>query len=102
VAGKSSIIKVRILSDVKGFTSGLDQAQTRLGKIRSGFQTALGPATAIGTGLLSLGKLASDSASDLNESANAVRVTFGAQAAAVEALSKKAATSVGLSSSGYP
>lgn len=101
MAGKSSIIKVRILSDVKGFTSGLDQAQTRLGKIRSGFQTALGPATAIGTGLLSLGKLASDSASDLNESANAVRVTFGAQAAAVEALSKKAATSVGLSSSEF-
>ena len=101
MAGKSSIIKVRILSDVKGFTSGLDQAQTRLGKIRSGFRTALGPATAIGTGLLSLGKLASDSASDLNESANAVRVTFGAQAAAVEALSKKAATSVGLSSSEF-
>ena len=101
MASRSSIIKIKILSDTKGFTSGLDQAQTRLGKVKAGFQSALGPATAIGGGLAALGKLVSGSASDLNESANAVRVTFGAQAAAVEALSRKAATSVGLSSSEF-
>ena len=101
MASRSSIIKIKILSDTKGFTSGLDQAQTRLGKVKAGFQSALGPATAIGGGLAALGKLVSGSASDLNESANAVRVTFGAQAAAVEALSKKAATSVGLSSAEF-
>lgn len=101
MASRSSTIKVRILSDAKGFTSGLDQAQTRLGKVKAGFQSAMGPATAIGGGLVALGKMFSKSASDLNESANAVRVTFGAQAAAVEALSKKAATSVGLSSSEF-
>lgn len=101
MASRSSTIKVRILSDAKGFTSGLDQAQTRLGKVKAGFQSAMGPATAIGGGLVALGTMFSKSASDLNESANAVRVTFGAQAAAVEALSKKAATSVGLSSSEF-
>ena len=101
MASRSSIIKIKILSDTKGFSSGLDQAQTRLGKVKAGFQSALGPATAIGGGLAALGKLVSGSASDLNESANAVRVTFGAQAAAVEALSRKAATSVGLSSSEF-
>lgn len=101
MASRSSIIKIKILSDTKGFTSGLDQAQTRLGKVKAGFQSALGPATAIGGGLAALGKLVSGSASKLNESANAVRVTFGAHAAAVEALSKKAATSVGLSSSEF-
>ena len=101
MASRSSIIKIKILSDTKGFTSGLEQAQKRLGKVKAGFQSALGPATAIGGGLAALGKLVSGSASDLNESANALRVTFGAHAAAVEALSKKAATSVGLSSSEF-
>lgn len=101
MASRSSTILIKILGDAKNLTSTLDRAQTRVGKVRTGFQKALKPATAIGGGLVALGKMVAGSASDLNESANAVRVTFGTQAAAVEALSKKAATSVGLSSSEF-
>ncbi len=83
MASRSSTILIKILGDAKNLTSTLDRAQTRVGKVRTGFQKALAPASMVGGGLAALGKLVSGSASDLNESANAVRVTFGAQAAAV-------------------
>ena len=101
MASRSSTILIKILGDAKNLTSTLDRAQTRVGKVRTGFQKALAPASMVGGGMVALGKMVAGSASDLNESANAVRVTFGTQAAAVEALSKKAATSVGLSSSEF-
>jgi hypothetical protein len=56
---------------------------------------------ALGVGAFKLGKDAIGQASDLNESLNAVNVTYGDQAKAVRELGSEAATALGLSNSEF-
>lgn len=95
---------VSILPSAKGFGRSLDN-QTRGDLAKSGRRAGLtwGKTFAIGAGLL-VAKKATEflgstisAASDLNESLNAVNVTYGKQAGAVKTLGKQAATSLGLS-----
>lgn len=62
-----------------------------------GLMAAAGGATALGYAAFRLGKSAVKQASDLNESLNAVNVTYGKQAKAVQKLGRQAATALGLS-----
>ena len=51
MAGKSSSILIKILSDATDFGKGFDEADGTIGKVGKGFQSALLPATAIVAGL---------------------------------------------------
>ncbi|HKE79053.1 MAG TPA: phage tail tape measure protein [Solirubrobacteraceae bacterium] len=105
MAGKVGTAYVDTELDPSGIRKGLQQVEgetkTRMGTVRkdlkAGFEKAFVPAT-VALGAVAVGaKKAIDAASDLAESQNAVRVTFGRSAKAVLDFSEKAATKAGLS-----
>ena len=97
--------------DVDSFSKGVDRAsQQGLGKMdsRVGAVTAslkglalAGGALVAGSKLIEFGRDSIQSFSDLNESVNAVEVTFGNAADGVLALGKNAAETVGLANSEF-
>lgn len=98
-------VEVRIRGDAKGFNDAVDGAHGKLSRLGDGLSTVAGgiakagavAAVGIGAGLaFSVGQ-----ASDLNESLNAVQVTFGDAANGIMKLGENAATSVGLSNTEF-
>lgn len=94
-------INVKITGDAKDLERALGSASKATGRLggagrKMGIALAAGFA-AVGTAAVIGGKKAIDAASDLNESINAVQVTFGKAAGKMLAFSETAARATGLS-----
>lgn len=83
----SNTIKVILAGDAKGLTSSLQTASSKI--------SAFGAAATVALGALAMKSV--QSASTLNESVNAVNVTFGSAAGGINQLGEEAAQSLGLS-----
>jgi hypothetical protein len=89
--------------------SAIGDADGVMGKFKAGSTAAMSEframgvagAAAIGTALIPAAKLAVDAATDLGESVNAVRVTFGEAADGILTLGENAAEAVGLSNAEF-
>jgi hypothetical protein len=101
VAGKSTTLTVKIVSDAKGATQGFDQAESRVSKFQSGLDKASVAAGGLLLGLGAVAKGAFDSASALQQSTGAIESVFGDAAKNIEKASKGAAKAVSLSTSDY-
>ena len=90
----------------KNLTAGLGSSVKSSAAQFRGMGMAIGSAVAVGAGvaavgLFKLGKASVTASSDLNESLNAVNVTFGDSAEGIKQLGKQAATSLGLSQAAF-
>ena len=101
MASKTAILSVRVVSDVKDATKGLDDVADKTGRLEDGLKRAAAPAGIAVAALAGIGKAATDSASELQQSAGAVESVFGGHAAAVQDAARTAASSVGLAASEY-
>jgi phage-related protein len=101
VAGKSTTLTVRIVSDAKDAAKGFDAAESKTAKFQSGLDKASVAAGGLLLGLGAVAKEAFDAASSMQQSSGAVESVFGDQARAVQDLAKKAARANGLSANSY-
>ena len=101
MASKTAILSVRVVSDVKNATQGLDDVADKATRLEDGLKRAAAPAGIAVAALAGIGKAATDSASELQQSAGAVESVFGGHAAAVQDAARTAASSVGLAASEY-
>lgn len=98
---RTAILAVRIISDAANASRGFDQAQTRMQRFEAGARRAAAGATVALGAVAAVSKQAFDSASRLQQAGGAVESVFGAQAAAVDNLARRASQSVGLATSEY-
>lgn len=101
MASKTAILSVRVVSDVKDATAGMDQVADKAGQMENGLKKAAIPAAAVVGALGLVAKAATDAASDLQQSVGAVEAVYGAHADTVTANAERAASSVGLAAAEY-
>lgn len=99
--GNSATLVVRIISDAKGATAGVDAAANRFGRVGDAARRAMVPATALGVGLLAGAKRAVDAASRTQQAFGGLDAVFGRNAAQMKRWAEGAANSVGLAKSEY-
>lgn len=92
-------IVVNVLTKLED--AGVDQAQSKFGKMGAGIQKAMVPAVAAIGVIGAFGAAAVDSASRLEQAIGATDSVFGRNAAAVKKWSDTSATAVGLAKSEY-
>lgn len=101
MAGKTAILKVRIIGDAKDSVKAMSEAEKASASLQSGIDKAAAGATvalgAIGAGA----KVAVDAASRLQQSQGAVAAVFGESAQQIATLGEDAATRLGLAQSEY-
>jgi hypothetical protein len=101
MAGKTSTLTVRIVSDAKAAKAGFDQAESSVGRFSSGLDRASLAAGGTLVAIAGVAKGAYDAASKLQQSSGAIEAVFGAQSAAIKQQAQGAATAVGLSTNSY-
>ncbi|HEY7824152.1 MAG TPA: hypothetical protein VIG24_15025 [Acidimicrobiia bacterium] len=99
MARRSSVISVLITGDNSQLSGALNESSSRIGDFGKKAGIALAAVgAAVGAAAFTIGRRAVDAASDLEESINAVNVTFNEAAEGIQNLASEAATAVGLSS----
>lgn len=101
MAGKTSILSVRILGDASGANKAFDDAVKGADRFQAGVDKAAIAATAALAGIAAGGKTVLESASELQQAQGAVAAIFGENADAVATLGEDAATRLGLAQSEY-
>lgn len=101
MANRSAILSIRIVGDASKATEALSKTQDKVGKFQSGLSKAAGGAALLLGGMATMGKVAGDSASRLQQAQGAVESIFGKQAGQIDNLAKKASGAVGLAQSEY-
>ncbi len=103
--GRPAILKVDIVADAKGVGSGVDQANSRFGKLGSAAKTmgqvVAGGLAAAAAGAVALGASSIRSASDLQQAYGAVDSVFGKQSGQIKKWAGDAAEGVGLAKTEY-
>jgi hypothetical protein len=90
-------LTILLQADTTGLGRGLSDAQTKLQKFGGQLEQLSRKATLVFAGVAAAGYSVVNAASDLNESISKSNVVFGSSAKAIEAWSKTAAQSLGLS-----
>jgi len=103
--GRPAVLRVDIVADAKKVGPGVQQAESRLGKLggavkKAGAVAALGVAAA-GAAALGVAGAAVSAASELEQSVGAVESVFGKHAKTVERFAQDSATRLGLAGSEY-
>lgn len=98
---KTAFLSVKILADAKDATRGIDQTESKLGKLQGGAEKAAAGMSVASAAVVAMGKQAFDAASNLQQSTGAVESIFKAQANAITDLAKQADQAVGLSQNSY-
>ena len=101
MAGKSTTLTVKIVSDASKAGAGFDAADKKVSGFQRGLQKASGVA---GVAMAAIGGLAGASfkaASDLQQSTGAINSVFGDWALDIEQSAQKASQAVGLSQNSY-
>jgi hypothetical protein len=101
MASKTAILSVRVVTDAKQGTEGMEKAARGVERFQAGLDRLTVPAAAAGAAVVALGKRALDSASALEQSTGGVEAVFKAHADQVKALAADAAVNVGLATSEY-
>lgn len=101
MANRSAILSIRIVGDATKATEALSKTQDKVGRFQSGLSKAAGGAALLLGGMATMGKVAGDSASRLQQAQGAVESIFGKQAGQIDNLAKKASGAVGLAQSEY-
>lgn len=103
MAGRSSTIRVNVLSDTRGLQRGIDGVNKKLGTFGSTVKRTAGLAVGYlgGRALLDGVKDITRAASDAQQSIGATETVFGKYAKTVERTSKAAAGAFGLSANDY-
>lgn len=101
MANRSAILSIRIVGDASKATQALSKTQDKVGRFQSGLSKAAGGAALLLGGMATMGKVAGDSASRLQQAQGAVESIFGKQAGQIDNLAKKASGAVGLAQSEY-
>lgn len=99
--GKSAILAIKIVSDVKDGTKGLDTATSKLDAFQQKVNKASIPAAAIVAGAGIAGKAVIGYASDAEQAVGGVETVFGKHAAEVTRQAGKADQALGLSEAAY-
>lgn len=97
----SAILSIKILTDAKDASKGLDQTSGKLDKFQSGLRKAAVPAAIAAGAVVAFGKAAYESASRTQQAMGAVDSVFGKSAGTVKRWAANAATQVGLAKSEY-
>lgn len=98
---KTAFLSVKILADAKDASRGIDETESKLGKLQGGAEKAAAGMSVASAAVVAMGKQAFDAASNLQQSTGAVESIFKAQADAITDLAQKADQAVGLSQNSY-
>lgn len=101
MAGKSTTLVIKILSDSKDASKGFADAETKVSGFQRGLDRASAASGALLAGMAAVATQTYQDASALQQSSGAIESVFGAQAAAVEDYAQRASTAVGLSQNSY-
>jgi phage-related protein len=101
VAGKSTTLTVKILTDASQAASGTKQAASTYQKFESGINSMVPAAGAVTAALALAGKGAADAASRTEQAMGGLDSVFGKNASIVKGWAASAADAVGLSTSAY-
>jgi phage-related protein len=101
VANKTAVLSVRVVTDAKQGTKGMDDMATGVQKFEQKLDRLAVPAGVALAAIGGLAKGAIDSASALQQSTGGVESVFAEHAAQVKAYAADAATNVGLATSQY-
>lgn len=101
MAGKTTTLAVRIVSDSSRASKGFEDAEAKVGGFQRGLDRASVASGALLAGMAAVANEAFQAASALQQSSGAIESVFGAQAEAVEQYARRAATAVGLSQNSY-
>lgn len=101
MANKTAVLSVRVVTDAKQGTQGMDTMATGVQKFEQKLDRLTVPAGVALAAVTALGKGAIDSASALQQSTGGVESVFAEHAAQVKAYAADASTNVGLATSQY-
>lgn len=101
MANRTAILAIRIISDARNATQGLNDSASAVDRWQSGLGKAAAVATGVAAGMVAIGAASVQAASDAQQAAGAVESVFGNAATAVKKYGDAAAQTVGLATSQY-
>lgn len=101
MAGRTLTLTAKLLADSKAFTSGMDQATSRVDKFKNGVSKMTAPALAVVGGLAAVGVGAVKLAADAEQMQGGMEAVFGSLSKDVDKMSKDSANRLGMSGASY-